>query len=377
MDDIMPRVAVVILFLLCGGAYHITLNLAGCENCMRRERPSGCKHTGSRANRQQDTTEENSTAEHWSSERWSSERAECEDVNASNCLQQALWGKCSATFMPPGTCDVACGRCESARRRRSLRATLLVSARQSAACAGSSPGADAWVMRAIQNHADYARGHEMHIVWSSALVDAEYDGVEMIAPAVQMQPPLSIHCWSPVLTTILTATPPIGAWNKLSYLHRLLKHELATGHTGRKSTEWLLWCDWDVVFVDLGMELPLEEYEARGARLVVGGDPSGVFERADYLKLNTGIMLLRVHPWSLALVERILHYGRKRARRRHALVLQSHLTNLPVGCLDDQAVLLHLLHDERERWAAHTYLERRFMLQVVCNETRTSLAPDG
>ena len=103
----------------------------------------------------------------------------------------------------------------------------------------------------------------------------------------------------------------------------------------------------------------------------------GVFERADYLKLNTGIMLLRVHPWSLALVERILHYGRKRARRRHALVLQSHLTNLPVGCLDDQAVLLHLLHDERERWAAHTYLERRFMLQVVCNETRTSLAPDG
>ena len=42
----------------------------------------------------------------------------------------------------------------------------------------------------------------------------------------------------------------------------------------------------------------------------------GVFDDADYLKLNTGVMLLRVHGWTLALLERMLHVGRK-ATRRH------------------------------------------------------------
>ena len=35
----------------------------------------------------------------------------------------------------------------------------------------------------------------------------------------------------------------------------------------------------------------------------------GVLEQADYLKLNTGLLLLRVHNWTLALVDRMLHLG--------------------------------------------------------------------
>ena len=63
-------------------------------------------------------------------------------------------------------------------------------------------------MRAIQNHADYA-GHEMHIVGgSSALVDAEYDGVE-IAP-LQMQPPYR-YIVEPRVDHHPHRHPPIGA----------------------------------------------------------------------------------------------------------------------------------------------------------------------
>ena len=118
-----------------------------------------------------------------------------------------------------------------------------------------------------------------------------------------------------------------------------------------------------LVFVDLSFALPLEEYEASGVRLVLGGEPKGVFEDVDYLKLNTGAMLLRVHSWSLALLRRMLEVGRKAVRRRHALDAQKVVRNLCVGCIDDQAALLMLLHDAPARWKPHTLLERRFMLQ--------------
>jgi len=246
-----------------------------------------------------------------------------------SCLQQALWGKCSASFMGTGVCDRVCGRCSSTLRSRSLSRTLLVSARQAAAC--TETGADAWVMRAMSNKAEYARAHGMSLTWHATLLDADYD----------------------------------GAWNKVSVLCRLLRHELLHAPRERRSAEWLLWCDWDVIFTDMAFELPLEDYEAAGVQLVLGGDPSGVGgEKADYLKLNSGVMLLRVSNFSLALLERILSIGRPQARRKHALALQRSIKNLCVGCIDDQAVLLHLLREEPTRWAAHTKLERRFLLQV-------------
>ena len=39
------------------------------------------------------------------------------------------------------------------------------------------------------------------------------------------------------------------------------------------------------------------------------------------------------------------------------------MRNLCVGCLDDQAVLLTLLHGQAERWRAATHFERRFAIQ--------------
>ena len=269
-----------------------------------------------------------------------------DNASAYPCLQQALWGKCALSFMRG--CDASCGRCVSDARRQLLRRTLLVSARQPHACAGGA-AVDAWVGRAMQNHAEYARIHGMPFTFSSALIDSSYE----------------------------------GAWNKLAYLQAILRAELnrtsGGGSTADNSPasprEWILWADWDVVFTDLASEIPLEEYERRNIRLVLGGDPAAVnggqpsvnggAARADYLKANTGVLLLRVHRWSLALITRMLARGgrTRAARRAHALQVQEHVANLCVGCIDDQATLLELLQTEPHRWATHTVLERRYLLQ--------------
>ena len=87
-----------------------------------------------------------------------------------------------------------------------------------------------------------ARSHHMEMTWTDSLLDEQYD----------------------------------GAWNKIAYLHSLMRHELrmrqlmatqrrqgkhASDHT--ESTpgriEWMLWCDWDLIFTDLAAALPLEE----------------------------------------------------------------------------------------------------------------------
>ena len=165
---------------------------------------------------------------------------------------------------------------------------LLLSARQPTPCAAAA--GDVWVGRATENKAEYARAHGLRgFVHTSELLDAEYS----------------------------------GAWNKLVLLLRTLRAELARrrggggdvggggggggggdgggggrGGGGGGGADWLLWVDWEVVFTDLAHELPVDEYEANGWKLVVGGDPKGVFvpagERADYLKMNSGVMLLKV-----------------------------------------------------------------------------------
>ena len=216
-----------------------------------------------------------------------------------DCLQQALWGKCSEPFLRG--CNASCGRCVSEARQRSLHSTLLVSARQSQPCA--EHGADAWVMRAMQNHAEYARANGMALVWSGALIDAAYD----------------------------------GAWNKLTYLLRVLRAELSSDdRPPEERARWLLWADWDVVFTDMAFELPLEEYERRGVRLVLGGDPAAVGggrPKADYLKANTGVVLLRVHNWSNALLNRMLTRGGRTRARIKAGALLAHFEQIAYGLL--------------------------------------------
>lgn len=56
---------------------------------------------------------------------------------------------------------------------------------------------------------------------------------------------------------------------------------------------------------------------------MLGGDAKHVLvANPDYLRANTGVMLLRVHPWSLALIDRLLATGAPRVRRRNALAAQ-------------------------------------------------------
>jgi hypothetical protein len=93
-----------------------------------------------------------------------------EGAGADSCLQQAIWGKCNEIFMT-GRCDKSCGRCTSSARTESLKKLLIVSARQAAPC--STVDGDAWVMRAQQNKAEYARVHGMTVSWTSAQVDPQ------------------------------------------------------------------------------------------------------------------------------------------------------------------------------------------------------------
>lgn len=235
---------------------------------------------------------------------------------------QALWGKCGQPYMR-ARCDRSCGRCAGA----SGRPVTVLSSRQAAPC-NSSQG-DAWVERARANKAWFAGVHGWRLRWSAEQVDPDY----------------------------------AGAWNKLALLRRQLREEL-NASIGGTSDGWILWLDWDVLITDAGFGLPLDEYEERHVWLALGGDARHVLVPSpDYLRANTGVMLLRVHQWSLALVERLLATGAPRVRRRSALAAQAFVRNLCVGCLDDQAALLVLLREQPDRWRPHTLLERRFPLQ--------------
>ena len=66
----------------------------------------------------------------------------------ATCLEQSMWGKCKEPFLEHA-CDLSCGRCVSAERRRLLQRVLLVSARQAEPC--NSTAGDFWAMRAQQH----------------------------------------------------------------------------------------------------------------------------------------------------------------------------------------------------------------------------------
>ena len=59
---------------------------------------------------------------------------------SASCLEQSMWGKCKESFLAHA-CDLSCGRCVSAERRRLLQRVLLVSARQAEPCNATAGGA--------------------------------------------------------------------------------------------------------------------------------------------------------------------------------------------------------------------------------------------
>eukprot|EP00967_Tisochrysis_lutea_P033640 scaffold40062_cov42-Tisochrysis_lutea.AAC.2 len=234
----------------------------------------------------------------------------------------ALWGKCNEAFMR-GHCTRSCGLCESKRHQP----VILLSARQAAPC-NTSQG-EIWVNQARANKQAFAALWGWQMVWSSELVDPSF----------------------------------VGSWNKLTVLRKLLRDELAASSNG-SAGGWILWMDWDVMVTDPEFRLPLVEYEERHVWLVLGGDPKHILVASpDYLRANTGLMLLRVHKWSLALVERMLSKGAPHVKRKNALEAQESVRNLCYGCFDDQAALLVLLREQPERWRPHIQLERRFHIQ--------------
>ena len=141
----------------------------------------------------------------------------------------------------------------------------------------------------------------------------------------------------------LTDTDGSEFWNSVRpHLHRQgfgAKPLTTTGFTGNQ-LEILL------ELLTLGFtagiaELPLEDYEARRVRLILAGDPMAVGDagrRADYLKANSGVLLLRVHRWTLALLRRMLaRGGRTRELRRRAI------TQLSAAAKDQKSLALATL----------------------------------
>jgi len=146
-------------------------------------------------------------------------RSMCTDESESkiSCLQQALWGKCSAAFLQT-TCNRSCGRCKSRRQQLLHQRVLLLSARQPGRC--STAEAEEWLRRAHALRQRYARAHGMRVAYSRETVDPDNF---------------------------------TGAWNKLALLHQQMRSELQSAELDSRSPTfaWILWADWDALITDV------------------------------------------------------------------------------------------------------------------------------
>ncbi|KAJ5633315.1 hypothetical protein N7490_009654 [Penicillium lividum] len=91
----------------------------------------------------------------------------------------------------------------------------------------------------------------------------------------------------------------VGFWNKPSYLISLVIRELAK--PPRQRAEWLMWVDADSIILNrqVPMQIFLPPSDLGDIHLVVSKDHQG---------LNTGIMFLQVHPWTVTFLSETMGY---------------------------------------------------------------------
>ncbi|KAJ5757108.1 Galactosyl transferase [Penicillium nucicola] len=91
----------------------------------------------------------------------------------------------------------------------------------------------------------------------------------------------------------------VGFWNKPSYLLALVISELAKPAGERM--EWLMWVDADSIILnnDVPAEVFLPPSDLKDIHLVTAKDQNG---------LNTGIMFMHVHPWTISFLTETLGY---------------------------------------------------------------------
>ncbi|CAH9133035.1 unnamed protein product [Cuscuta epithymum] len=182
-----------------------------------------------------------------------------------------------------------------------------------------NPIGDHYLLKSIKNKIDYCRVHGIEVFYNMALLDPEMSGF----------------------------------WAKLPLLRKLL--------ISHPEVELLWWMDSDAMFTDMAFELPWERY--KDSNLVLHGWGHEVYEKKNWIGLNTGSFLLRNTQWSLDLLDELAPMGPKgKVRDDAGALLTQELKGRPVFEADDQSAMVYLLATQREKWGDKVFLENLYFL---------------
>ncbi|KAJ7543066.1 hypothetical protein O6H91_09G023900 [Diphasiastrum complanatum] len=194
---------------------------------------------------------------------------------------------------------------------------LLVTGSQPKAC--DNPVGDHYLLKSIKNKIDYCRLHDVEIFYNMAHLDQEM----------------------------------AGFWSKLPLIRKLM--------LSHPDVEWIWWMDSDAMFTDMAFELPMDRY--KDYNLVLHGWDELVYDRKNWIGLNTGSFLLRNCQWSLDLLDAWAPMGPKgEVRSQAGKLLTKSLAGRPAFEADDQSALVYLLATQRAVWGGKVYLENSYYL---------------
>ncbi|KAL2641918.1 hypothetical protein R1flu_009505 [Riccia fluitans] len=194
---------------------------------------------------------------------------------------------------------------------------LLVTGSQPKPC--DNPVGDHYLLKSIKNKIDYCRLHDIEIFYNMAHLDHEM----------------------------------AGFWAKLPLLRKLM--------LAHPEVEWIWWMDSDAMFTDMLFEIPMEKY--KGFHLILHGWDELVYNRKNWVGLNTGSFLLRNNQWSLDLLDIWAPMGPKgKVRVEAGKVLTATLTGRPEFEADDQSALIYLLVTRQAELQPKVFLENSYYL---------------
>ncbi|GLJ14963.1 hypothetical protein SUGI_0244260 [Cryptomeria japonica] len=194
---------------------------------------------------------------------------------------------------------------------------LLVTGSAPKAC--ENPVGDHLLLKSIKNKIDYCRLHGIEIFYNMAHLDSEMSGF----------------------------------WAKLPLIRKLM--------LSHPEVEFIWWMDSDAMFTDMAFEPPYERYKDHN--FVMHGWEELVYNRKNWIGLNTGSFLLRNCQWSLDILDAWAPMGPKgKIRTEAGKLLTNYLTGRPEFEADDQSAIVYLLITQREKWGNKVYLESAYYL---------------
>lgn len=212
---------------------------------------------------------------------------------------------------------------------------MLVSGSNSRPCGNGEEGnfGDFLLLKFLKNKQDYVRLHDLPFYYGMGPVDPRFPGF----------------------------------WVKLPMLRMLM--------LAHREVEWFMWVDSDAMITDMAFEYPIEQHSDK--TLVMSGNVEEVYEKREWVALNTGIFFIRNSQDGLDLIDDWLSFGSSPDvaamwGERASRVLKNR-KNWPA---DDQTALVLMLVGEgegesehqqqqqqhptplRDRWAPKVHLEQ-------------------